>query len=163
MPKVFQTNTVFSSGTNCSANTDMGIDALIVGFVYGLQFNEVTVGPCYQTMESLAALINDMLYSAQYLYDPTTWGPALAAAKNVVDLDASVYAYCGLEILYNSIAEFFSDEGFAQLVGRSFTGIIFEFPQDWVYVSDSSYSDFCRAYHLAKIFSVIFNFQVTTS
>lgn len=54
--------------------------------------------------------------------------------KDMVDIQSSIYGYCTLESLYNSFAVVLSDEGLAQLVGRTFFGTIYEFPADIHYV-----------------------------
>ena len=80
--------------------------------------------------------------------------------KDMIDLQASIYGYCGSEQLYNRLAEIFSDEGLAQLASRSVFGVLFELPNHWIYVRDGDLNTFCRAYHSAKIFSVLLNFRI---
>ncbi len=77
-----------------------------------------------------------------------------------MDLQASIYGFCGSETLYNRFQELLSDEGLAQLVSRSFFGVIFEFSDHYKYVRDASINSFCRSYHAAKMFSVLLNFSV---
>ena len=131
-----------------------------MGFAYGLQYNEVTPGLCYQAWEVFSALAVDSLYTMQYLYNPSNWGQGLLALKDMIDLQASIYGYCGSDQLYNRLAEFFSNEGLAQLASRSVFGFIFEFSDHWMYVRESELNTFCRAYHSAKIFSVVLNFRI---
>jgi hypothetical protein len=78
----------------------------------------------------------------------------------MIDLQASIYGYCGSEQLFNRLAEFFSDEGLAQLASRSVFGFIFDFADHWMYVREAELNTFCRAYHSAKIFSVLLNFRI---
>ena len=80
--------------------------------------------------------------------------------KDMIDLQASIYGYCGLEQLYNRMTEVFSSEGMAQLASRSVFGVIFELPTHYKYVRDPDMNTFCRAYHSAKMFSVILNFRI---
>ena len=59
------------------------------------------------------------------------------------------------------MAEVFSDEGLAQLATRSLFGTLFEIPDHWVYLSNDNINGFCRSYHAAKMFSIIFNFRIS--
>ena len=131
-----------------------------MGFAYGLQYNENTPGMCYQAWEVFSALVVDSIYTLQYLYNPVNWGQGLLVLKDMIDLQASIYGYCDSEKLYNRLAEILSDEGLAQLTSRSLMGIMFEFTDPWMYVREPTLNSFCRAYHTAKIFSVLLNFRI---
>ena len=102
-----------------------------------------------------------MQYSLFYLYIPSTWGTGLLTLKSAIDLSASIYGYCDSEQLYNKMAEVFSDEGLAQLATRSVVGAFFEMSDHLNVVIDSKINDFCRSYHAAKMFAIIFNFRIS--
>jgi len=88
------------------------------------------------------------------------WGTGLLIIKDTIDLQASIYGYCGLDQLYNRIAELFSDEGQAQLASRLLFTVMIDFSLHWTYIRDGEMNTFCRAYHSAKLFSAMLNFKI---
>ena len=94
------------------------------------------------------------------MYNPVNWGQGLLVLKDMIDLQASIYGYCGSEQLYNRLAEVLSDEGLAQLMSRYLFGVMIESTDHLTYVLDPNMNSFCRAYHTAKIFSVLLNFRI---
>jgi len=116
---------------------------------------------CYQAWELFAALLMDLKFTIDYLYLTSYWGDGLLSLKSMVDLSASIYGYCQAEQFYNKLSELLSDEGMAQLTTRTAAGFIYEIPEHLAIVMRSSVSDFCRAYHAAKIASIVLNFRIS--
>jgi hypothetical protein len=81
--------------------------------------------------------------------------------KDMIDLQASIYGFCGSETLFNSLSKTFSDEGLTQLASRSVLGVLFDFSDHLFYVRNPEMNSFCRAYHTAKIFNSLFNFGIS--
>ncbi len=88
---------VLSSPGDCSKATIKGIDGSILGFAFGLQYNEKESGLCYQAWELFAALLMDLKFTIDYLYLTSYWGDGLLSMKSMVDLSASIYGYCQAE------------------------------------------------------------------
>lgn len=53
-------NYVDSTG-NCTDANVTGIEGLVVGFAYGLQYSQHTFGPCYQSLEMFGSLLSELV------------------------------------------------------------------------------------------------------
>jgi hypothetical protein len=81
--------------------------------------------------------------------------------KDFIDLQASIYGFCGIESLYQSLGDILaSKQGLSQFSGRLSTAMLTVIPAEWPYISDPALNTFCRAYHSAKVFSDIFMYQI---
>ena len=63
------------------------------------------MGPCYQSLEALGTLANELLSLMEIAYLPQSWADGLLALKDLVDLQAAIYGYCRLEKLYFNAAQ----------------------------------------------------------
>ena len=88
---------VLSSRGDCSKADIIGMQGAILGFAFGMQYNEKQSGLCYQAWELFAALLADLKFTTDYLYITSYWGDGLLTLKSMVDLQASLYGYCQAE------------------------------------------------------------------
>ena len=63
LPQVAHVQWVTSSPGNCSVATISGIQGVILGFAFGMQYDERESGMCYQAWELFTTLLMDLKYT----------------------------------------------------------------------------------------------------
>ena len=94
-----------------SSTTGDGIVPIILGFIYGMQYNKNGQSDCFQAIELNLILIDEILLYVQTIYMPSNWANLGMTYKNAVDISASIQNYCMLEILINKLVGLFSYQG----------------------------------------------------
>lgn len=87
---------VIRAGAGVKTPNINGLLGMALGFIYGLQWNQVAFGQCYTSLDSSVLIVQEMLVYMSHIYLPQNWGNLLVAARDATDIVAAVYANCNI-------------------------------------------------------------------
>lgn len=137
-----------------------GLLGTMLGFSYGLQYDPKKPGICYQSIESTALEMDNILAALEKIYIPSRWADMVLGFQNWIQLSTGVYANCDTQKLFNTVTALFTGEGTSTLMARLGGGFIFELPGYLEDLTNMSGSDFKRGNAFGKIVQLAFNYSI---
>ena len=102
---------------------DDSIWAVVLGFVYGLQYNHRVPSPCYLGIRESLLALNAVVQNWYLVFVPTEWGTLMLSVSDCFTIASSVYGKCQIQKVIQMVPSYLTYQGLLDLTIRCAAGL----------------------------------------
>ena len=138
-----------------------GINAIVLGTMYGLQYNPAAgYSKCFTATEGVLNSSGNLFFVLTKTYMPWYVPEAQLVVQDFIALNGGFYTECDLNKFFDSMTTLFSDEGLSQAGARATATYPFEYRAFTKAFADPDMPSFIKYQKFGKLFGAVTNYYI---